>query len=116
MYTRSYYPDLSEKIGIPENYDGTAFSERDNEHIEAQAQTVGSISDESRRNESFGLDKIPFLSGLMGKGGFNLPLRLKLPEIGSEEILLLAAAAFLFFSRDGDKECAIMLLLLLLIN
>ena len=116
MYTRSYYPDVAEKMGIPENYDGTVFAERDAEEIERQAQTVGTITDEGRNTRELGLDKIPFLSGLLGKGGFNLPIHLKMPDIGTEEILLLAAAAFLFFSKDGDKECAIMLLLLLLIN
>lgn len=116
MYTRSYYPETAEKMGIPENYDGTAFAERESEYMENQAQTAGSIIREEQRTHDIGLDKIPFLSGLLGKGGFNLPIRLKIPDIGTEEILLLAAAAFLFFSKDGDKECAIMLLLLLLIG
>lgn len=57
------------------------------------------------------------LGGLFGKGvrlGDSMSLRL--PKIGTEEILLIAIALFLFFSKDGDKECAIMLLLLLLVG
>ena len=61
-------------------------------------------------------DKSSF-GNLFGKGvrlGDSMSLRL--PKIGTEEILLIAIALFLFFSKDGDKECAIMLLLLLLIS
>ena len=59
---------------------------------------------------------MPFLSGIFGDGGLLGGLNLKMPKIGTEEILILATAAFLFFSKDGDKESAIILLLLLLIN
>ena len=31
MYTRNYYPDTSDKINLPENYDGTAFIDRNPE-------------------------------------------------------------------------------------
>ena len=47
--------------------------------------------------------------------GFSLE-RLRLPKLGTEEILIIGLALFLFLSRDGDKECAILLALLLLIH
>ena len=117
MYTRSYYPETSDKMNIPENYDGTAFQGQ-TEVIEPTLQEVGASPSEQREDESVFsfLGKMPLLSGLFGRDSSPLPFRLKMPSIGTEEILILAAAAFLFFSKDGDKECAIMLLLLLLIN
>lgn len=66
-----------------------------------------------------GIGKSPLfgsLSGLFKGGGLGNFSSLKLPRLGTEEILIIAAAAFLFFSKDGDNECALMLLLLLLIN
>lgn len=114
MYSRSYYADDATKLSLPENYDGTAFMEREqeppteevvaipeNKTVEASAKGDGLLS---------GLGRIPILSDIFGGRG------LKLPNIGVEEILILATAAFLFFSKDGDKESAIILLLLLLIN
>ena len=116
MYSRSYYADDASRVALPENYDGTAFMEREPEAVAdvtfvepAQEKTVeASVESESVFS---GFGKIPLLSGLFGSGG-----GLKLPNIGVEEILILATAAFLFFSKDGDKESAIILLLLLLIN
>lgn len=123
MYSRSYYPDGSVKVTPPENYDGTAFTE--NALPPPSEATEVSFSDSGyeekpkpREEESLltGLGNVPFLSGVFGKGGLLGGLNLRMPHIGTEEILILATAAFLFFSRDGDKESAIILLLLLLIN
>ncbi len=123
MYTRSYYPDGSLKVTPPDNYDGTAFSE--NALPPPREETEVSFAEESYaeasakpREESAAIDvsSIPFLSGFFGNGGLLGGLNLKIPKIGTEEILILATAAFLFFSKDGDKESALILLLLLLIG
>lgn len=119
MYSRSYYPETGEKLTIPENYDGTAFMKKETQQ-EEEACEVSFIESEPSHSErentpksiTAGIDRIPFFSGLFGNGGLNL----KLPKIGTEEILIIATAAFLFFSKDGDKESALILLLLLLIN
>ena len=114
MYSRSYYPDDSGRLALPDNYDGTAFIEQ-----APQMPEQVNIPEEHEENSieagsnalSGGTLKIPLLSELFGiEGG------LRLPTLGIEEILILATAAFLFFSKDGDKESAIILLLLLLIN
>ena len=124
MYTRSYYPEGTDRVNIPENYDGTAFMERKEEKEIDEASEVSFIEPsevsspkkplQDTEPTSFGFGKIPLLSGLFG-GGVS-PLNLKMPKIGTEEILILAAAAFLFFSKNGDRESAVILLLLLLIN
>lgn len=129
MYARSFYQDTETKV--PENYDGNAFKEAESreildtgEAIEEKAEQVSFFEPEvktDKREVGTGgflssLGKLPFLSGIVGRGGiFPLP-NISIPKIGSEEILIIAAAAYLFFSKDGDRECAIMLLLLLLIN
>ena len=125
MYSRSYYPEGSGKVTLPDNYDGTAFMERESappqeetaevSFIEGGYDTVDKRPDEEE-SVLTGIGRVPFLSGIFGKGGILGGLNLKMPRIGTEEILILATAAFLFFSRDGDKESALILLLLLLIN
>ncbi len=123
MYSRSYYPDGSVKVTPPENYDGTAFTEKalppSSDAAEVSfAENYEEKQPKSRDEESVltSLGKTPFLSGIFGEGGLLGGLNLKMPKIGTEEILIIATAAFLFFSKDGDKESAIILLLLLLIN
>ena len=119
MYSRNYYPEATEKISLPENYDGTAFIERSAE--EPTNEILFDPAEEptleaSSRNDGLlsGFGEIPILSALFGSHGGSG--KLKMPSIGIEEILILATAAFLFFSKDGDKESALILLLLLLIN
>ena len=116
MYSRSFYPDTNERLTIPENYDGTALIEAPPviEDKAAEASVILPDTDKSQESTPASLGKIPFLSGLFG--GSKTDFGLKLPKIGTEEILIIATAAFLFFSKDGDRECAIMLALLLLIN
>lgn len=123
MYSRSYYPDGSVKVTPPDNYDGTAFSEKalppPSDATEVSFVEHGEEKPTKPRDEESvltSLGKMPFLSGIFGDGGLLGGLNLKMPKIGTEEILILATAAFLFFSKDGDKESAIILLLLLLIN
>ena len=124
MYTRSYYPEGEERVNIPDNYDGTAFLEQKEPILRQDAAEVSFMeatdtrpkkpqkSEETVATSVFG--GFPLLSGLFG-GGLS-SLNLKMPKIGTEEILIIAAAAFLFFSRNGDRESALILLLLLLIN
>ena len=135
MYTRSYFPE-EEKVIVPENYDGSAFSERVTEKdvranedcAEKKAEpAVSFIQKEESENEenafsplSSVFERLPFkkafsfgplgaLSGIFTKGPKNI-------KIGTEEILLAALAIYLFLSKDGDKECALMLLLLIFIG
>lgn len=123
MYSRSYYPEGS-KIILPENYDGTAFLESTVPPTDEAAEvsfTEKSNPSSEHRDITEGdtvlasSQGIPLLPGLFGKGGLLGALNLKIPTIGTEEILIIATAAFLFFSKDGDKESALILLLLLLI-
>lgn len=125
MYSRSYYPE-SERMSLPENYDGTAFMERpsaetDNQTIESTVSDnadskVFKGTDEHQQRHQSPLENIPLLSVIFGKGGLFGGLGLHSPTIGTEEILILAMAAFLFFSKSGDRECALILLLLLFIG
>ncbi len=126
MYSRSYYPESPERLSLPENYDGTAFMERNDAEIEDAVEEVSfneasnteaKQSAEQTGGRAFsGLGNMPLFSGLFDKGGLLGGLGLKWPHIGTEEILILATAAFLFFSKSGDRECALILLLLLFIN
>lgn len=103
MYTRNYYPEEQMSKVLPDNYDGTAFSE--------------SISPEAvTKEETVDAGAIPILGSLFGKGAFTLPAGLKMPKIGTEELMIIAVAAFLFFSKSGDRECALILLFLLFVN
>lgn len=126
MYSRSYYQD-EERITPPENYDGTSLIKEEiaNEELETVSGLGNfgmSLPTHEERGEKekarssdgilAGLTNLPFLSGIFGRGESTL----KMPKIGSEEILILFAAAFLFFSKNGDKETALILLILLLIN
>lgn len=127
MYSRSYYPESPERLSLPENYDGTAFMERQDTEIAEEATEVSfnenadvpvhkGVDAKNGGGLFSGLGNIPFLSGLFDKGGLLGGLGLRMPSIGTEEILILATAAFLFFSKNGDKDCALILLLLLFIN
>ena len=130
MYTRSYYTDSGERINPPENYDGTAFLDDGKsdggENVQSSAapnknpwespaptQEVHACAENESVLSSF--SKFPFLSGIFG-GSSSLLQSLKIPKIGTEELLIIGAAIFLFLSKDGDRECALILLLLLLIN
>lgn len=123
MYSRSYYPESTDRPTPPENYDGTAFMERDGGEILNEETVEASVgeSKEIPAHKSIGSSGlfsggIPLLSGLFDKGGLLGGLGLKIPSIGTEEILIIATAAFLLFSKNGDRECALILLLLLFIN
>lgn len=117
MYTRSYY-DAQDNISLPENYVGTAFRESE----QPLTDSVESVNEDVEREESVPSSALPlgkqpsFLGGILGSLKLPFADKLKLPDIGSEEILIIATAMFLLFSKNGDIECAIMLLLLLLIN
>ena len=144
MYTRSYFPDEN-KITVPENYDGNAFSE-DSQREEAPRITPrAAIAQETKispRDEAVFIptsadeveDEKPAQKSENEGGGFLSSVFKKLPfsglfpakmggifkdggfRIGSEEILIIAVALFLFFSKEGDRECAFMLLALLFIG
>ena len=109
MYSRSYYPEDTHP-SLPDGYDGVAFSEgidnitTDNQPSQEQKEAVSTSGGAS------------ILSGLFGSGGLFGIEGIKMPKIGTEEILIIATAAFLLFSKNGDKECALILLFLLFIN
>lgn len=119
MYSRSFYTTDEENTRIPTNYDGTAFAPTDAPNEIIEEPDVEQTSSDAEESVSAGVlepARIPFLSGIFGKGGLLGATSLKLPKIGTEEILIIAAALFLLFSKDGDLEIAVMLLILLLIN
>ena len=137
MYTRSYYSE-DEKILVPENYDGNAFSEKQKaneeekqyppkkeelpplrapwdiskEDTESAAAEV--LAKPKEHNGFFGefISKLPFGSFLK-KGDF---LKNSFSDFGTEELLLIGVALFLLLSKDGDKECAFILLFLLFVK
>ena len=121
MYSRSYYSEAEDRMKPPANYDGTAFIEQKNSEKLDTGATIADKTSETASSESVaasgggsvlsGLSRT-LLGGLFDGGRLNL----RLPKMGTEEILILATAAFLFFSKEGDTECAVLLLLLLLIN
>jgi hypothetical protein len=105
MYSRNYFENELPTPAVPENYVGTAFgAEPEQPPDEPETAPVAAKPSATPHTGLLGSLNLPFLSGI------------KLPEIGSEEILIIAVALFLLLSQHGDKECAIMLLLLLLIN
>ncbi len=137
MYTRSYFTDEQKEVKLPQNYDGTAFSEPEPPAAaeplpEGEAASAAAEPAVGRRKNPWEeqaekppspeaesvmatVGKLPLFGRLFGK---DIPFLsgLRLPKIGSEEILIIGAALFLLFSKDGDKECAVILLLLLLVN
>ena len=116
MYSRNYYPDSPDRINLPENYDGNAFSQEENSNFTEEAVEASTYEKEGDGESILaGVGKMPLFSGLFGKGGL-IGGNLALPKIGTEEIRILATAAFLFFSKNGDRECALILLLLLFIS
>lgn len=125
MYSRNYQGETEDKLKLPANYDGTAFTEQKIEEIRdtgtpfSESEATSPAHSESVETGAFGRES-GILSGLSRSlfGGLfdGGRLNLRLPKLGVEEILILATAAFLFFSKDGDTECAVLLLLLLLIN
>ena len=107
MYSRSYYGEGESAMNLPENYVGEAFSEGERAHVESDApmrEECAPACSEAREGSILSALGLPFLD------------RIKMPRIGSEELLIIAAAAFLFLSKDGDRECAVMLRLLLFIR
>lgn len=108
MYSRSYYPEDTHP-SLPDGYDGVAFSERIDDVIADPPQVEHNEAVPTSGGTSI-------LSGLFGKGSLFGIEGLKMPKIGTEEILIIATAAFLLFSKNGDRECALILLFLLFIN
>ena len=125
MYTRTYFTD-SDKLSIPENYDGNAFRERKRDDIaeptvEEEHDGLTEQANEKYEKASIGahsfFERLPiknFISKFSANGFFkggSSPFS----HLGYEEILIIALMLYMFFSKDGDKECAVMLLFLLFI-
>ena len=108
MYSRSYYPGEENRQIIPEGYDGTAFQEV------AQADVADEPHQDKTEVEQ--ASSTPLLSGLFGNISLPFLDGIRMPKIGTEELLILAVAGFLLFSKNGDRECALILLFLLFIN
>ena len=109
MYSRSYYPEDTHP-SLPDGYDGVAFSDRIED---IPTETPPPLEQRETAPTSGGTS---ILSGLFGKGSLFGIEGLRMPKIGTEEILIIATAAFLLFSKNGDRECALILLFLLFIN
>ena len=131
MYTRNFYPEKTQEISIPENYDGTALarsetvSEENTYDTEQEAlkneqstaepdyESVGNIFESKKGDEN------RFLSGIFSRlpiknlAGFFKGNGSGCFKLGTEELIIIGIALFLLFSKGGDKECAVMLLLLL---
>jgi hypothetical protein len=139
MYSRSY--SQGDIPPLPESYGGVAF--REPEPIPEDAPksipksadvkfttspappdpkltTTDEPSPEPEAVETGGFlsgifERLP-LKSLFAAGAPLDVSKMRLPRIGTEEILIAGLALFLFFSKDGDKECAVLLLLLLFIR
>ena len=114
MYSRNYFESELPSPAVPENYVGTAFGAT--EADDGQRDLPSAPPDEPASAVPAAKSKQTSRGGIFSS--LNLPFleSLRLPNIGSEEILIIAVALFLFFSQNGDKECAVILLLLLLVN
>ena len=125
MYTRTYFSDEN-KVDIPENYDGTAFREKEDSFVKSEAQDAAPAQNPNASEETVSrsvfspiLEKLP----LKGLGNFLPFLRPRDSShekreisFGTEEVLICIIALYMFFSKEGDKECAIMLIFLLFIT
>ena len=127
MYSRSFYSEPDEVLRPPENYDGNAFNEKNMQLLqskntnvpeESNPDTVKTDAEPPPRKQGIfsSLFPIQSLTGLFGSKETGALSPIKMPSIGTEELLILAAAAYLFFSKNGDKECAILLILLIFVN
>ena len=111
MYARSYYGDGEGAMNLPDNYVGEAFSDGERARTEENAEVCEECTQANTdARESGGI------GGILASLGLPFLERIRMPRIGSEELLIIAAAAFLLLSKDGDRECAVMLLLLLFIR
>ncbi len=132
MYSRSYYTDTD--ISVPENYDGTVFTQDAPEEKTARIEPVKSEikfspADKScEENETeecfceaaeqkpksfFGIDLSGILGGLFGQKARSSSL---LQNIGTEEIIIIGLALFLLFSPSKDIECSLLLFALIFIK
>ena len=113
IYTRSYGIGEESLRLPPENYDGTAFSDRERREDCPSAEAEPASAPCHGHTGHGGCQspfRIPLLGNLFGGGdGF-------LSSISTEELLIIGLALFLLLSKDGDMECALMLLLLLFIR
>ena len=134
MYSRSYIGQPA-SARIPDGYDGVAIREPEtSEKLDTGGANTENFANqesptlnpweektpEKREEKEESVGAFSFLGGSLGGlfNGAKLPFlgSLKMPKIGTEEILILAAAAYLLFSKDGDRECAIILILLLFVT
>ncbi len=116
MYTRSYYPEGTGELTIPENYDGTAFREPESvsaEPIEESPKEELTAPVFKKQDEG---GAFSWLSRLTKIGSGGDLFKGFLSDFGTEEILIIGIALFLIFSGSHDIECAIMMLLLLFIK
>lgn len=140
MYSRSYFTGGSE-ISLPENYDGTAFSE-DSIQDEIRIPKIESAKNEIKfspkteekecdtsfqppeydecmtkekgtRGGIFGIDFKGILGSVFSGDGFSSILP---KDFGIEEIIIIGIALFLLFSPERDIECSLMLLALIFIK
>ncbi|MBQ9069978.1 MAG: hypothetical protein IJY23_01345 [Clostridia bacterium] len=133
MYSRGCYGEDAD-IKIPDNYDGTAFMEKDEEKAaqspkldsfksdvkisppESQKETEEVFLNEPQK-EKFRFPKIDFGGILPSFFKKDFSLKSLIPEkIEIEDLLIIGIALFLLFSKNKDIECALMLLALVFIN
>lgn len=124
MYSRNYSTDAS-TLRVPEGYDGTALTDRLFGEVhqpipdhtgeikisprEENAEPTGFICEE-KHSQDFA--KLPvFLRKLIP-----YDLKIGVPTLGTEELLIGAVALCVIFSHDADILCALMLLALIFIT
>jgi len=134
MYSRSYYPDTD--ISVPENYDGTAFSDdfmtsepktpkiepvknevkfspKEPECVSEESEDCFSPKKEKEHGSLFGIDFGGIFGGLFRGGKLSSIIP---KDFGTEELLIIGIALFLLFSPDRDIECALLILALIFIK
>ena len=122
MYTRNFFPEQSTDINIPENYDGVALRESDDDFSEKEIHNKEGVTTSTSAKTQCGNEesgfvgwlkklpfKIPYLEEKVASNGF-------FSNFGTEELLIIGIALFLIFSSAHDIECGVMILLLLFIK
>ena len=92
MYSRSYYQD-EEMPTPPANYDGTAFSNGE-EQLEIDESVSAEVNFQTPKSSGS-------LFGLSGLFDFFDKDKFSLSKIGTEELLILASSAYWNFQNGG---------------
>ena len=140
MYSRNYFTGGAD-ITLPENYDGTAFSDVSSGDEEVKAPKIEAVKNEvkfspksdtntrectepdevceecgTKEKSERGLFGMKFGGSLSSLFSGARPFSFLPNEFGVEEILIIGIALFLLFSPEHDIECALLILALIFIK